>query len=135
MTIIVHVISGYLLYLVDTGAGMGGAVLETLAQRGCKGMFSSHLHHLKYLPLKKANISNMQMEIGAKNQKSAVLGKRCCPTWKVIRGQKALSDAFACARIHKPVCTTEFEVHYLWYELWTISVLDLMAVTNCQLRC
>lgn len=65
---------------------MGGAVLESLATRGCKGIFSSHIHHLKYLPIQLESMTCMQMEIAAREGRTSVVGKPRKPTWRIIEG-------------------------------------------------
>ncbi len=47
---------------VKAGTAIAGAMLESLAHAGCRGVFATHLHALRQLPLKLPGVEWMQME-------------------------------------------------------------------------
>ncbi|GMH44353.1 hypothetical protein BSKO_12287 [Bryopsis sp. KO-2023] len=84
---------------IFAGACMSGAVLEELAERGCKGVFASHLHHLKYLPIKRDRVSLMKMDITAATAENAMTnGEAKKPTWKITQGFSEETLAMEVAR-------------------------------------
>ena len=60
------------------GAAVAGAVLESLAERGCLGLFATHLHELLELPLERYNDGEKGGEGGEQQQQQ----QRFCMTTK-----------------------------------------------------
>ena len=77
---------------VKTGGGLAGSLLEYFASKKCIGIFSTHLHLVKKMPLKMNDISLMKMntnviEADEKDDLEMPLEKIYAPEWTVTSGK------------------------------------------------
>ena len=80
------------------GAALAGAMLETLAKEGCRGVFATHLHSLLEIELDLPGTRRMMMEIEAvESEKSLGQRARRKPTWRMVEGESVESLALEVA--------------------------------------
>ena len=80
------------------GAAIAGAVLEALMRRGCRGIFTTHLHEMFDLPLHLPAVEYLRMEIAVKEGGAGGIGG-WVPTWRLARGRCVDSLAVHAAQV------------------------------------
>ncbi|CAD7705187.1 unnamed protein product [Ostreobium quekettii] len=85
---------------VHAGTAVAGAIFESIRDKGCMGIFATHLHFLFRLPLVETNIRYMKMETvkAEENEHGPGNGfERREPTWKIVPGKSTESLALQVA--------------------------------------